>query len=93
MPQNCFVDLDSLHLHFVDEDTILTVLLAACIDSPNSELQVSKKALAELKDRMKTLKKGHKPVLVAIDEADCFRLRFMVNEQEVHAFVQDLMPD
>jgi len=93
MPQNRFVDLDDLHLHFVDEDTILTVLLAACVDSPNNELQVSKKAFAELKDRMKTLKKGHKPVLIAVDEDDCFRVRFMVNEQDVHAFVRDLMPD
>jgi hypothetical protein len=42
---------------------------------------------------MKSLKEGNKPILVAIDEDDCFRVRFMVNEQEVHDFVQDLMPD
>ena len=42
---------------------------------------------------MKTLKKGNKPVLVAVDDDDCFRVRFMVNEQEVQDFVQDLMPD
>lgn len=92
MPQNPLVDLEDLHLHFIEEDTILTVLLAACVDSPSNELQVSKKAFAELKERMKSLKEGNKPILVAIDEDDCFRVRFMVNEQEVHDFVQDLMP-
>lgn len=93
MSQNRLVDLKDLHLHFIEEDAILTVLLAACVDSSNNELQVSKKAFAELKERMKTLKEGNKPVLVAINEDDCFRLRFMVNEKEVHAFVQELMPD
>jgi len=87
------VDLEDLHLHFVEEDNILTVLLAACVDSPNNELQISKKAFAELKERMKALKEGNKPILVAVNEQDCFRLRFMVNEQEIQDFVQDLMPD
>jgi len=93
MPQNRLVDLEDLHLHFVEEDNILTVLLAACVDSPNNELQISKKAFAELKERMKSLKEGNKPILVAVNEQDCFRLRFMVNEQEIQDFVQDLMPD
>jgi hypothetical protein len=93
MPQNRLVDLEDLHLHFVEEDNILTVLLAACVDSPNNELQISKKAFAELKERMKALKEGNKPILVAVNEQDCFRLRFMVNEQEIQDFVQDLMPD
>ena len=87
------MDLEDLHLHFVEEDNILTVLLAACVDSPNNELQISKKAFAELKERMKALKEGNKPILVAVNEQDCFRLRFMVNEQEIQDFVQDLMPD
>jgi len=93
MPQNRLVDLEDLHLHFIEENTVLSVLLAACVDSPNNELQVSKKALAELKGRMQALKKGQKPILIAIDEDDCLRVRFMFNEQEVHDFVQDLMPD
>jgi thiamine monophosphate kinase len=93
MPQNRLVDLEDLHLHFVEEDNILTVLLAACVDSPNNELQISKKAFAELKERMKALKEGNKPILVAVNEQDCFRLCFMVSEQEVQDFVQDLMPD
>ena len=59
MPQNRLVDLEDLHLHFVEEDNILTVLLAACVDSPNNELQISKKAFAELKERMKALKEGN----------------------------------
>jgi hypothetical protein len=93
MPQNRLVDLEDLNLRFVDEDSILTVLLAACVDSPNSELQISRKAFVELKERMKALKPGNKPVLVAVDEEDSFRVRFMVNEQEVHDFVQDFIPD
>lgn len=67
--------------------------MAACVDSPNNELQVSRKAFAELQERMKSMKSGNRPVLVAVNDDEGVRVKFMVTEQEVFDFVQEFMPD
>jgi hypothetical protein len=92
--QNWLVDLHDLNLSMVeDEDALLMVIMAACVDSPNNELQISRKAIAELKERMKSLKPGNKPVLVSVNDEEGIRVKFMVTEQEICDFVQDFMPD
>ena len=78
----------------IDNDiSALAILMALLEDSPNNELNVSKRATRELAEYMMNCSEENKPCVVAVAEDDGMKIKLLKNSQEVTDFVDEIIED
>ena len=78
----------------IDNDiSALAILMALLEDSPNNELNVSKRATRELAEYMMNCSEENKPCVVAVTEDDGMKIKLLKSHKEVTDFVDDIIED
>lgn len=78
----------------IDNDvSALAMLMALLEDSPNHELNITKKATRDLAEYMMNCSEENKPCVVAVSEDDGMKIKLLKSHEEVTDFVDDIIED
>ena len=79
--------------HIDNDVSALAILMSLLEDSPNHELNITKKATRDLAEYMMNCSEENKPCVVAVTEDDGMKIKLLKSHEEVTDFVDDIIED